>query len=46
MYLSDCAFSRWTQEWDGDTADGAFSAELVRGYDLVRRVPLPRWEHA
>ena len=31
------------QEWDGDTADSAFAADLARGFELVRRIALPPW---
>ena len=31
------------QEWDGDTADSAFAADLTRGFELIRRIALPSW---
>ncbi len=30
-------------EWDGDTAEPAFAAQLLAGFGLVDRCALPNW---
>ncbi len=30
-------------EWDGDTAEPAFTAQLLAGFRLIDRCPLPNW---
>jgi len=30
-------------EWDGDTAEPAFTAQLLAGFQLVDRCALPNW---